>query len=201
MKKILLLCVCMATIANTYAAPPIGIKAGLNLANVSVDVSDEIDKTMRPGFYIGAFTTFDLTEKLALQPEILFSSQGFKYSYDVDNVSMKSNNTLNYLNIPILVKYEIIEGLAVNFGPQFGINLSAKYKDKYESMGETETIKKDFDGIARCDFSLALGLEYMITCKLDVSARYNLGLINLKQHDGIDGQNNVLQIGLGYRIF
>ncbi|WP_304038414.1 outer membrane beta-barrel protein [Mesonia mobilis] len=85
-------------------AQEFGVKAGVNLANLNTD--GDIDG--KTSFYLGAVAEFGLSESFALQPELVYSMQG------ADELD------LSYINIPVLAKYYLVEGLAVEVGPQFG---------------------------------------------------------------------------------
>jgi hypothetical protein len=66
-----------------------------------------------------------LAKNFSIQPELLYAQQGTKISlsYEVTNSHYKSNLDLNYLNIPVMLKYYVLKGLTVQAGPQIGILL------------------------------------------------------------------------------
>lgn len=76
MKKIILSSLFVLAVSFTYAQKAeFGIKGGLNSSNFSGDTEGTDFKT-RIGFNLGAFAAIKLSEKITLQPEILFSTQG-----------------------------------------------------------------------------------------------------------------------------
>ncbi|HIB36970.1 porin family protein [Mesonia sp.] len=167
MKKFLLIAaiaVCGMFSANAQETS-FGVKAGVNLANLNTD--GDIDG--KTSFYLGAVAEFGLSESFALQPELVYSMQG------ADELD------LSYINIPVLAKYYLVEGLAVEVGPQFGFVVD-------DEDTEAESI----------DFSAAIGAEYALDMGVFFQARYNLGLTDV--YDGIDSKNSVFQIGLGYKF-
>ncbi len=188
MKKIFLLIAFVASfaVASQAQAPRFGVKAGLNLANLTGDGADLLDLKMKPGFYVGVQGTFDITESIGIQPEVVFSAQGAK---DEDDVKYN----LNYLNIPVLAKYRTPSGFFAETGPQIGFLMSAKAKDDNDS----EDIKDDFKGT---DFSWVFGLGYQTQSGFGVNGRFNLGLSNIIE-DGDDDfkvKNSVIQVGVFY---
>lgn len=54
-----------------------GAKAGLNLANMSGDVEDN---SMKLAFHLGGMAEIKISEQFAVQPELLYSAQGAKFS-------------------------------------------------------------------------------------------------------------------------
>lgn len=185
MKKIILAAAALVMCISGASAQGFdwGIKAGLNLATLTkVD-----DAKMKPSMYAGVFANFMVIDDLLdIQPEVLYSRQGYK---DGDFYAR-----LNYLNIPVLAKLHILNKLTLDLGPQFGIMLNAKGKEKIDG----NTVKGDLDGLKNFDVSFAMGLTYRIISMLDVSARYNLGLTKVNDMGDEKAKNSVIQVGVGY---
>ena len=174
-------------IAHLSAQKSFGIKAGLNVASINGDNTE--DFSSRTSFTGGLFAEFPTSEKIAFQLELLYSEQGAKYSVLESDETLK----LNYLNIPLMFKYYATEGFSIQAGPQIGFLLSAKVDD---------TNVKDF--MTNVDFGLNFGLGYKLKNGLSFDARYNLGLTNIWEtyyygEDAvINNKNRVWQITLGY---
>lgn len=169
-----------------------GVKAGVNLANVSGDVEDN---KMKIGFNAGAFAKISLTDVISLQPELLLSTQGAKEKGSFEGVSYEVKNNVTYLNIPVLAQYNTASGFYGETGPQFGFLLSAKAK--------TDDGKQDIkDGLKTLDLSWAFGVGYLTQSNVGVNVRYNLGLSNMSDAKGIDNdakmRNSVFQVGIFY---
>ncbi|MDR2292500.1 MAG: PorT family protein [Prevotellaceae bacterium] len=185
MKKILLITlVALLGIATANAQIKVGAKAGGNLATIT----DENAK-FKLGFHIGGFAEFTIADRIAIQPELLFSTQGASIK-NVDNASLN----LSYLNVPVLLKVKLTEGLSAEVGPQVGFLLSAK------STGEESRDLKE-----RCktlDFTAVAGLSYTFAEKFVVGARYNFGLTNVYKETEDDSKlkNSVIQVSFGYKF-
>ncbi|MFV8355442.1 porin family protein [Flavobacterium sp. XS1P32] len=190
MKKIIL------TVAAVFAfgfanaqETKFGVKGGLNLANFSGDIEDNSSKA---GFHLGGFVEFKVSDKFAIQPELLFSTQGTKF--DVDGDDLKFN--ISYLNIPVMAKYYVADAFSLEAGPQIGFLTSAK-----AVVGsEDENIKDNFESI---DFGFNFGAGYNFTENLSAGLRYNLGLSNIAKTEAGDNtkvSNNVLSVSLGYKF-
>lgn len=89
----------------------LGIKAGANFANIS-DVNDLSSKT---GFQAGIFAGIKFTDKVGIQADVLYSQQGAEFDY--------GKFDLNYVNVPVVLKYYLVQGLNIQAGPQFGFIL------------------------------------------------------------------------------
>lgn len=185
----------------------LGVKAGLNLSSLSFDES-ELNSSNKTGFTAGIMVEIPLAKNFSLQPELLYSEQGSKSSFsdqDVTNSNYKSTIDLNYLNIPVMVKYYVLKGLSVQAGPQIGILLKAnnKYQDNFLGYENHESFNlKDYTtGI---DTSVNFGLGYQFKDKFYTDLRYNISYSNVfKEGDANhfinnDMKNRVFQISIGY---
>ena len=162
-----------------------GIKAGYNAAKIGGDV--EHAKTL-DAFHVGLLAEIELTDKFSIQPEVLYSAQGTKY-----NSSRKSQ--IDYVNVPILAKYYLIDGLSIEAGPQIGFLTKSEDKLRGTTVDYKE-ITKDID------FSLPVGLAYRCSINIFASVRYNFGLSNFNDQSGSHYKMNhqVFQASLGYRF-
>lgn len=162
-----------------------GVKGGANFASMNGDDADGLDG--RTSFHIGALAELGLTDAFSLQPELLYSGQGFSDSFDGFDVTGK----VDYLNIPVMAKYYVIEGLSIEAGPQFGVLTSAEV----EGEGESEDIK---DLLKTSDFALNIGAGYKMNSGVNFNLRYSLGMTDIPEEGDGDFKHGVLQVSLGY---
>lgn len=158
-----------------------GVKGGLNVASLSN--SDDAKSLI--GFHVGGFGEFMLTEQFAIQPEVMFSTQGASY----DGGDLK----LNYINIPVMAKFYVTEAISVEAGPQIGFLMTAEDTDG-------EDVK---DQANSTDFGVGFGVAYNLTENMFLGARYTIGLNDIQKDlaPGEDGmQNGVLQASFGYKF-
>ena len=162
-----------------------GVKAGLNMASLGGDTNGNISFGVRNSFHVGGLAEISFSEKFALQPEVLYSSEG----YDFSTLGSSYDGKLDYIRVPVLAKYYIIEGLSAEAGPVFGVLVSAKNGDV--------DVK---DNLKTFDTALAFGASYRLNMGVFFSARYNLGLMNINDVDGsnVKNQSNVFQLSAGY---
>lgn len=171
-----------------------GPKVGLNVSNITHSHGDN-----KASIHAGMFAEARFTDWLGVQAEILYSRQGWRDKVDIDgDKDVKAKYRVNYLNIPILARFYVWDGLSVDLGPQLGIALNAK--EKYKHGGST--VKDKIHNLNTLEVSFAMGLSYEFNRGLILSARYNLGLSNVFDKDdfGADNKNHVFQLGLAYRL-
>jgi len=205
MKRVLLIAVIVILeLGNVYAQDvKFGAKAGLNLSNVSIEIEDGVETDGKIGYNFGAFAEISLSEKLIFQPELLFSTQGFKVKQSIDEFSFEQTNKMNYLNVPIMFRYAVFNKFGLEVGPQVGFLLSANSEIKETFNGESETFDQDFkDSVKSIDFGLNFGASYDVSENIIIGARYNLGLSNINNEDGDANKinNTVFSFSLGYRF-
>lgn len=169
-----------------------GVKGGLNLATLGGDVDDNVDAKI--GFNVGGFVEIKISDKLAVQPELLYSVQGDKYSESFGSVNYTVKENLSYINVPVMVKYYVADKFNLEAGPQVGFLVSAKAKQDSENVD----IK---DGLNTIDFAANFGAGYDFTENLSVGVRYNLGLANIvKDSDDYKVNNRVFSLSVGYKF-
>lgn len=205
MKKIVLLIVLAVVSTTAIQAQEVrmGIKGGVNFATLSGDNLGDIKS--RTGFHIGGLVEVPLSEQFSIQPEILYTTQGARYQEKGTELGVdydfKTTAHLDYIQVPVMAKFYVVEGFAVEAGPEVAFLASSKGKYKGTVGGVTVSEEDDLDDIAKVDFSVGLGVSYRIPVGVFFGARYNLGVTNI--NDGSDSdnnkmRNNVFQLSAGY---
>lgn len=182
-----------------------GLKGGMNISNWAGD-TEGIDVKSKIGFNVGGFVEIKLSDKLAIQPELLYSSQGMKvddFEAEIEDEIYTADVKFNlaYINIPVMFKYYVTEKFNVEAGPQIGFLTSAKTMTKVEGYGsDEEDMKENFESV---DFGFNFGAGYDFTEHFFAGARYNLGLSNIaKTESGDDTKisNSVFSLSVGYKF-
>ena len=177
----------MSLIVIAQDEPKFGLRGGLNLSDLAY--SDNYSTDWRAGFHLGALSHIHITPSFSLQPEVYFSSQGAKLPYGTGKLSRK----LQYINVPVLLQYNFNNGLRLQGGPQLGFLLNAS--DKYNDQELNTISTDDFKNI---DFSITLGLSYLMYSGFGVDARYNIGISNINDNGTVKIKNSVGQFGIFY---
>lgn len=151
-----------------------GLKAGANYANFTGNDAEGFNGLT--SYHVGAVLELKLLENFAVQPELLYSSQGAK-SDGFDDVK------LDYVTVPVLAKFYLIsDRLSLDVGPQFSFLVNDNL--------ETTLEKKEFD------FAAAGGLGFNFTKNIFAQARYVVGLTDTSKDAEI--KNSVIQLSIGY---
>lgn len=190
MKKISLLSIVLIMCAMLNAQnTTIGLKAGLNVGNLNSSNGNEMGSKL--GMNAGLIGHIHLSSKFALQPELIYSDQGAKYTISNGEHSLH----LNYINIPVLLQYMFSNGFRLQTGPQLGFLASVKDK-----LGNVTTGYYTSQSFKTVDFSWSVGLGYMASSGLGIDGRYNFGLTDIRNASTTILHNRVFQLGLFYML-
>lgn len=184
-KSIFALLLAAFTIAGAKAQTlTFGVKGGLNVAKLTnID-----DSHTRASIYAGGFANFALNDMFAVQPEILYSGQGYYYR---DAFNNKYTTKLGYINIPVMFQVHLVEEFFLEAGPQVGFLAAAKAK-----AGKVTVDVKD--QMTTADFGVGFGLGYQFPMGVGVSARYMFGLTDAYKNATEGHKNSVASVGLTY---
>lgn len=167
-----------------------GIKGGVNFPNSSSDFHE--NETLI-GYQVGIFSEIKTDEKFGIQPELLYSTHGVKNKFVSDGIAYDNEVKLSYLNLPILAKYFIVQGLSVQAGPQVGFLMKA------EENGVNIT-----DHVKTIDFGLNFGIGFNFLEDCSVDLRYNLGLSNALDFHVEDVnykiKSSMFSLAVGYKL-
>ncbi len=182
-----------ANFAMAQAQFALGIKGGLNFANLDVKGSVSSNYNNRTGYHAGAFALIKVAS-IGIQPEILFSKQGTKYT--VNTTDYEAN--FDYINVPIMVKFYLPLGLNLQAGPQFGFLTTSEIKSKVGNISSTQDAK---DFYKSSDVAASFGAGWDLPFGLTIDARYNLGLSKINDGANTNNtKNQVFQISAGYKL-
>ena len=190
-----------------------GPKAGLNLSVLDGQINRSAN--FKPGLLVGGFVRWRPSERIAIQPELVFSRQGTtnKATYLGNEAINKIH--LNYLNIPVLVKVYLGKVVNVQVGPQFGLLLSGQRVGQYgyyTGAGGNGYLTEDVDvsGSYKSDFAMCGGLGIDLPSGLLASVRINYGLSNIdndarsmatRQALNLGGlHNRTIEFSVGYAL-
>lgn len=186
-----------------------GIKGGLNYSSIVGDLTQGLK--FRFSGHGGIFLEVDFSEKFKLQPELLYSSQGFQFSTDLaeiqnggvvaDGNDLRTNVQLNFITVPILGKFALNDKVDVEFGPQFGflLNQVTKIKDLDQAGSTNADRRSSISGEFQLDYGAAVGLGYKLTDNLSISPRFYIGLRNrLNALAGAQNYNAAIQLSVNY---
>jgi hypothetical protein len=190
MKFYLGLATCLLLLVGTASAQNVnfGVKGGLNLYNIQND--NDVKYDTKVGFHVGMLFHIHVNTHFAIQPEILYSTQGAKFNVGNDEANLK----LAYANFPLMFQYMFNNGFRLEAGPQLGFLTNAKS----ELNGNESDVK---DNIEKIDFAIGAGIGYINPSSgWGVDARYNHGLSNINENGPGNSYNRGFQIGVLYQF-
>jgi hypothetical protein len=152
--------VCFMLPAAANAQVSFGAKAGGALTSLPGDYSN----FRKAGFYGGITGELPVGKKFSIAAELVYSLQGNKQRIKfadwapIDGYvesEKKASMNLSYLNLPVLVKYHLIEEVYLETGLQAGLLINAKVKTS-QGSGDIKDLYESFD------LSLPLGAGYQL---------------------------------------
>lgn len=181
--------------SNAQEAWDFGIKGGVNFSTVTGDYFENPDS--RTAFNIGLIAEIPIADRLSIQPEVLYSAQGYDFaSIDEDNVFDTDDNIeyqLDYIQVPVLVKMYLVGGLSLQAGPSFNFNVNEEIDfEPTENGGDIDLS----DQVKDFEFGAAAGLEYKFNNGFLIQGRYMYGVTEVSE--GSEAHNSVIQAGIGY---
>lgn len=212
-----------------HAQNSVAIKLGLNSSSIATDYS--LDPTFlqapktksRAGILIGVTFGFELSEKVSLQPGLLFNSKGFSSDQDLAGDDF-DKVTINYLELPVNTKFNFTDNFYGLFGPYFSLGVGGN--NKWEYAGQSGDIGVSFvssevsfdefndsDGfvVRGFDYGFNMGLGYSFE-PFSIEVGYSIGLGNSNPTitdfpvfgtiaaDDYKHSNRVLSISISYNI-
>lgn len=167
----------------------LGFKGGLTYSDRKVRDGEGFNwsSDSRTGIYLGVIYRQPVTGNWAVQPELVYSSQGYKETYRSGGEEWVFENKQGYVNLPFLVQYLSPGGMNWYSGPQAGFLL---INSSYFTQG--------------VDLSWVVGVGYLSQRGLGIDARYNAGLLNTIANPGVTWpskvKNRVVQAGVVFLL-
>ena len=145
MKKLIIAAIAVLSFGAVSAQNvKFGAKAGLDMGISSSTFDNVTVSSSESGFYVGGFAQIGVSEKFAIQPELLYAKV----------------KELGQVQIPILAKYSVSKEFSVLAGPELGFllgdNLDLVKKFNYGlDLGASYDITENFIIDARYNFGIA----------------------------------------------
>jgi|688.fasta_scaffold355897_2 hypothetical protein len=157
-----------------------GIKAGPSYTGLSQNpaMADIRQGSFKWAFHAGVFMKIPLSKTFSIVPEVNYSAQGQKTDYIFWSRPQKTEVTLNYLTMPLMIDIKgiNIEGtrnVNIQVGGQYGYLLFGD--EPFDRPGDPN-YKPMF---TTHDFSLCVGFSASLTDNISIGARYIHGLTDI----------------------
>ena len=184
-------------------------KIGFTLADIS-----HLQTKVRSGANVGLGAEYLFPNEIAaVETGVYYAMQGAYIKGTVAGHYLTTFLKNDYLNIPVLAKAYVYNGINVFVGPQFSFNVKDKITMEYggKELGKVNTT----DFVENFDLAIMMGVGYQFESGLFVNANYNLGLLAVFKEDeftitgenaahtitdGLSARNRVFQISAGWRF-
>ncbi|KAA0130176.1 PorT family protein [Chryseobacterium sp. SN22] len=214
------------------SVPPMKVKEpvrfGIKGAATAAQFSEQqlTAKNQKIGFNAGVFVNVPLTEKFALQPEVLYNQMGAKSVISDNEVNTGTttvrtrqdySTTLNYISVPVMLQMKPTDNFYVEAGPEVSYFVDGKNKGEQtistttsgttttQTVSASESIDKD--NIKKFNLGFGVGLGYYFTPHLGINARYVNSLTHIYDNSNAASEaqknvntNRVFQLGLNYKF-
>ncbi len=183
-----------------YAQLGIGLKGGINFANVTG--ASSINPGSQSGFVAGAFLAPHSKSIIASRTELLFSRQGYSFK----SGTTTGNVNLDYIVIPQFMAINITKFVQLQFGVQMAFLLNAK-ADSTSGQGSTGQYPGALSYYNKFDYGFGAGVEVHPVAGLLIGARYNVSIGKLyasaetgqvPTFSAADAKNNIVQVFTGW---
>lgn len=174
-----------------------GLKAGLNYTDYRIQTPVPAEFKGKFGFYVGGIVSFGLSDKIRLNPELLFSSQVTEYSLKLNSLNISEPNNPSspngykaeikesFILLPIMIEYMISNSFDVEIGPQIGYVISENITDNNDQFEYGTANSNNFE------MGLNLGMGFRFAQNYRIGTRFIYGILE---------RNNVKNIGFQFGL-
>ena len=189
MKKI---CLFFLLFAITQIAVSQNFKGGIRIGFTATQMSgDDLSGFHKLGACAGGFVNwrFAQNERWAIQPEINFIMKGssvFLRANKDGNIGQKYVLSLGYVEVPVLVKFNIVKGLELELGPALDVLLYGIERDANGKIPGRQPFRRfGMTGMA--------GVSYTFAQHFGLDLRYANSLIPVRVPDGHHSQYRIVK--------
>lgn len=177
----------------------IGFKGGVNFSSLYTKNSD--NSKMLTGFNIGLFSKVPISEHVAFQPELYYTTKGSEVTYNNTFVDGSARFKLNYIELPLLLVLNVTDNFNIQVGPYASYLLTGTVKNEsnVNLFNFEDNVK--VDDFNRIDAGIAVGAGVDFG-SLGIGVRYNYGLTTVGKEKSFlgttytfpDAKNGVLNV-------
>lgn len=203
---------------STKAQISYGIQAGVNISNWKGDALNSlnnvvdltngfIDTKSKTGFNIGGFASIPISDKFYFEPGLQYSQKGYTLNGDLKidalkflGVNSSAKVEAHYMDVPLLIKAEVANGLSIYAGPQLSYLVKNNLHVNAGVLGISLVNKKlDItDNFNRIDFGLTGGIGFKFENGINIKAGYDYGLSKLDKNENFKAYNRVVKLSVGF---
>jgi hypothetical protein len=180
---------------DDYFRPRFGITGGISIANTISSYNYYYSTASIIGANAGLTAELPIAYGFSFQGEVLFSQKGYQ-AITTDGIPVTQRN--DYIDIPLLAKFQLFPGFNFLIGPQINIPISntTTYTNGYYASGYYNYGYKSY-------IAGAFGVSIDVTRNFDLHARYLIDLSSNSYDINSpipDYRNQVWQFGIGFKF-
>ena len=173
-----------------------GVKGGFTASNFrGDDKKNYANEGIYNTFHAGVYAQYGFSDKFSIQPELLYSRQGFEGNNGTKTGVQGAYTTrLDYIQVPVLLVYNFLDNVSVHVGPQ--VSLLTKVKEN----GQERKIANDDNAYPYAYHSLDYGLAAGLEARLGparIGGRYVAGFSDIIKNPEASVQNSITNIKNG----
>ena len=206
-RLIILLLFSTLLISGTNAQFSFGVKGGLTVSSMNIDMIPDTAADAIFGYNAGVFFKFG-SGLLTFQPEVMFVRRGTQLNDKSSDWYQQYN--MNYIDVPLLLRIGVdlkVAELYFLLGPYVGYLASAKIKDRTFNEETNQWVendyKYDFDNNkieSRWDAGAVMGVGARLLMVI-FEVRYNTGLVNVGDNSVYNSsKHKYLNVSLGVQF-
>ncbi len=168
-----------------------GLAGGVDFLNMS----NTPDAKMLTDWNLGFYFDFKLDQKLFLHTGVRVKSKmgtGSLEPYSLNNMVLDSafyggnvDRKINYFNVPVLIRYRLVDYLHVEGGIQLGLRYTAfdKFSNTIVDEDDLQFTNSIADDLARLDAGAQAGIGYKLKkgTGMTISADYYYGFVDVNK--------------------
>lgn len=167
-------------------------------------VGDVQNRKMLPGLVAGVGVMYSDISRFGLAIEALYSQRGAKFDVPFQNGRIAFNQRLNYLEVPITLRYYLNDGgdfrPNLYFGPSVAYMLKAKRTNQKLNGNDIASVDNSRD-FRPLDLGITGGIQFNFRAgdrqRFLIDARYTYGITDISvASERI--QNSTITVALGY---
>jgi hypothetical protein len=180
----------------------------INLANIYVH-DQALTPAPRAGFHAGVYASIPVGQRVEIEPGVFYSQKGSQVSgqfssekYDFVNLRATLTNKLNYIDVPVLARVYVTDGLHFFAGPQVSFLVSNKLNTRLQVAGFS-LLNRDWNldpGYQKIDVAASAGMGYKFENGFNLTAGYDHGLNRLTNMENLRAYNRAVKVSVGYEF-
>lgn len=205
-----LLLFCIPTYLGAQNFFDIGVEFGANSSKLTTKFQDYAPANVN-GYLVGTFIRLGANKRFSLQSDLMVQTKGGDYSYHVlssdpltpqfqfANAELKVR--LTTLEIPVTLGIRLVgngkHNIRFVFGPSATILIDEKITFKADGVDQTLALPKYIYADRTYGFQYGLGIDLG---RITMGARHSFSVENVSVIDGLNQNNNLYYLSLGYKL-